>query len=75
MTGAEFFLVMLVCARDLDTGRFTRDCAPVESAEPATWADCNATARHHRETAPAGLRVIEHACVRTIDRKPMVANR
>lgn len=64
MTAAAFYLVLLVCARDLETGRFDRDCAPVESAEPATWRDCNDTARFHRDTAPTGLRVIAHACTR-----------
>lgn len=62
---AVYFLVMQVCGYEPETDRYTRDCKPVEFAEPATWRDCNDTAQWHRETAPAGVRVIGHACVRT----------
>ena len=72
---AAFFLVLLVCARDPETARFTVDCQSYEAAEPATWSDCQATARHHHETSPAGVRVIASACVRERKGSTEVAKR
>ena len=67
-------LVALICERDMETLRFTRDCAPFEDAA-ASIADCKAMAAWLRETAPAGLRVVHHECFRAKARTVEVARR
>lgn len=74
MKSATFYLLLVICQRDMESGRFDAGCTSYEAAEPSTYADCEATARFHRETTPAGLKAIAHACAR--ERKPpMVAKR
>jgi len=60
MTPTLTFLAYL-CAQDLATGAWNRDCVPYEE-RAASQADCEAMARWLNSTSPAGVRVIDWDC-------------
>lgn len=60
---AAFALVALVCGLDGATGRYEADCGGhVESVD--SLQECQRYAAWLRATAPAGVKVIWHECVK-----------
>jgi hypothetical protein len=70
MTGLVF--IALICAQDLATGRWDRDCGGYEE-RAASVQDCRDMATWLSTTSPAGVRVIRFECFRAGERAVAMA--
>lgn len=66
--------IALICAQDLATGRWDRDCGAFEE-RAASVQDCRDIATWLSSTSPAGVRVIRFECFRAAERAPAVAQK
>lgn len=55
--------VALICAQDLATGRWDRDCGGYEEVAASTQ-DCRDMATWLSTTSPAGVRIVRFECFR-----------
>lgn len=64
--------VALICAQDLATGLWDRDCGPYEE-RAASVQDCRDMAAWLSTASPAGVRLVRFECFRAAERAPLVA--